>query len=121
MTENVTEQHRALKAVVISLGVLIVICLGVIATTVARRMAAPSHDEPIPPPVIEQSGHPVFFGDVPVVIPSGSKVIQMSVSSDRLLLLLEDTAGARRILVADSATGNYLGSYRLMPGDREAP
>ena len=117
-----TEQHRALKAVVIGLGVLIVICLGVIATTVARRMAAPSHDEPIPPPpsAIEQPGHPVFFGDVPVVIPSGSQVIQMSVSSDRLLLLLEDTAGARRILVADSVTGHYLGSYNLMPGERKA-
>lgn len=116
-----TEQHRTLKAVVIGLGVLIVICLGVIATTVARRMAAPSHDEPIPLPVTAQAGHPVFFGDVPVVIPSGSQVIQMSVSADRLLLLLEDTAGARRILVADSATGHYLGSYNLVPGDREDP
>ena len=36
MTENVTEQHRALKAVVIGLGVLIVIALGAIVTNVAN-------------------------------------------------------------------------------------
>jgi hypothetical protein len=118
MTENVTEQHRALKAVVIVLGALIVICLGIIATTVAKRMAAPEHDVPLPLPQDPQPGHPVFFGDVPVIIPEGARVVQMSTSGDRLLLLLESNRGGRQIHAADARSGAYLGTYHLTPGDR---
>ena len=115
MPENVTEQHRTLKAVVIVLGVLIVVSLGIIATTVADRMGKQAHDEPIPLPAEPQPGHPIFFGDVPVTIPEGNRVLQMSVSDGRLLLLLEDSADNRRIYVVDAQSGDYLGTYHLKP------
>ncbi len=121
MTENVTEQHRALKFVVIALGSLIVLVIGIIVTTVTNRMAESVRDEPLPLPKSSQPGHPVFFGDVPVVIPEGVHVVQMSVSGDRLLLLLQDAAGDHRIHAVDARTGAYLGTYRLTSGDQPGP
>jgi hypothetical protein len=120
MTENVTQQHRTLKAVVMILGALIVISLGVVLTTIAIRASEATDSGALPPPAEPMPGHPVFFGDVRVIIPSGARVLQMTVSGDRLLLLLEHDGG-RRIHAADAGSGIYLGTYHLTPEDQAAP
>ncbi len=125
MTETVTEPNRALKTVVIVLGALIVICVGVILTTIAVRAGATAEGTAVaamvPPPAEPMPGHPVFFGDVRVIIPSGTQVQEMSIAGDRLFLLLEDKDGKRRIHTADAASGIYLGTYLLTPEDQAGP
>ena len=121
MTENVTQQYRTLKAVVIGLGVLIVISLGIIATEVVNRMEKPVHDKPLPLPLSAQPGHPVYFGDVTVIIPENVQVEQIYISGGRLLLLLEDDMGKRRIHTVDAQTGVYLGTFHLTPRDKTGP
>jgi len=127
MTENVTEQHRVLKSAVIIMGVLIVISVAVIIVTIAIRASQPADEDAsqavqaVSPPAPPAAGHPVSFGDLRVVIPAGAEVLQMSVSGDRLLLLLSDEAGDRRIHVADATSGAHLGSYHLTPEDPAKP
>lgn len=125
-----TQPHRTLKAVVITLGALIVISVAIILTTIALRASEAMDGEAmdgeamggdtVPPPAEPMPGHPVFFGDVRVIIPSGARVVQMTVSGDRLLLLLDD-GGARRIHAADAGSGVYLGTYILTPEDQAGP
>lgn len=118
-----TEPQRGLKFIVIILGVLIVVSLVVVLTTVAERAGAAMKsgadvENMVPPLADPMPGHPIFFGDVRVTIPSGNRVIQMSISGDRLLLLLEDGAGVQRIHAADAASGVYLGTFHLTPEDQ---
>lgn len=115
-----TQPHRTLKAVVIALGALIVISVAIILTTIALRASEAMNGDTVPPPAEPMPGHPVFFGDVRVIIPSGARVVQMTVSGDRLLLLLDD-GGARRIHAADAGSGVYLGTYILTPEDQAGP
>lgn len=127
MPETVTEPQRALKFIVIILGVLIAISLVVVLVTIAERASGTMNGElkksnkMVPPLAEPKPGHPVFFGDVRVIIPNGMQTIQASVSGDRLVLLLRDGAGVHRIHVADAASGLYLGTYYLTPQGQAGP
>ena len=81
---------RALKFLVIAMGVLIVIGVGVIAVTIADRSAR------------SVTG---AAAEVSIAIPPGSRIVETTLDGDRMALRLELSDGKTRILVLDTASG----------------
>jgi hypothetical protein len=91
---------RALKALVIIMGVLIVAGTGVVIYTVAKR--------------VSQSGHnaagPVAAS---LTLPAGCGVAEMTAVGDRLALRLAGDGECRQIMLVDPATGAITGHIGL--------
>ena len=100
---------RALKALVIGMGILILI--GFVAVVVAVIDRAGED------PSIAQSGATTErgFGDVRVSVPPGAQVIGTSADGGRLIVHLRLAGGEARILVIDLATGKRLGAIEFAP------
>jgi uncharacterized protein YcnI len=95
---------RALKVVVVAMGVLILAGLAVVAITVAKRASGPTEK-------------PGTFETATLAVPSGCRVIEMVPAGERLLLRLGEGERCRAILVVDLKTGAELGRLDLV----EAP
>ena len=93
---------RALKALVIIMGVLIVVGTGVVIYTVAKR--------------VSQSGRPAA-GPVAasLVLPAGCSIAEMTAIGDRLALRLAGDGDCRQILLVDPANGAIAGHIGLVP------
>lgn len=108
---------KALKALVIGMGVLIVLGIGLLGYGLSvkgfslQKAAVPaSHSVALPgDPAPGDTGY--FAVDLP--IPSGSRLEQMAVAGNRVLLRLSGTDGDR-ILVLDPATGHLAGTVTLV-------
>ena len=98
-----SRQERVLKAIVIGLGVLIVICLAVIVATIAWRAtrAAPGRSAAAGTATAAQSGPAL---EAALALPSGATVRTMSVSGDRLAVHYV-SSGGDGIIVVDLRTG----------------
>lgn len=96
---------RFWKAVVISMGALIVVGLLVVAVTLIQRTGQLG-DAPPPP-----------ASDVvtPVAIPAGSELTGTAVSGNRLALTLRLADGSVRVVVVDVASGATLRAIDLQP------
>jgi hypothetical protein len=102
---------RALKALVIFLGVLIVGGVVVIGVTIYERASAPS-DEPAladVPTAVGATG----FGVRRVGLPQGADVIDAVAAGNRLILVIALPEGAQRVIVLDLASGAELGRFDL--------
>jgi hypothetical protein len=120
---------QALKALVIVMGVLIVAGTTVVVVTIYNRMqtlgevapAPAATPAPTPAPAVASSPTPAgplpVFGDAPVAVPDGCRVVEMVPAGERLMLRLCRVARCNRILVLDLATGAVLGSFDLAPQD----
>lgn len=95
---------RALKFLVIAMGVLIVAGIGVIAVTIADRSAD------------SVTGAAT---EVKVDIPPGSRVVETSLDGDRLALRLVLADGTTRVLVLDTATGRDVARVELREAVKE--
>jgi hypothetical protein len=105
---------RGLKALVISLGILIVAGMAVVAVTVANRIG--DRAEPARPAApAATAGTP--FGRAEVAIPKGARVVETAVSGGRLVVRLELAGGATRLLVLDPDTGRAAGAVDLVPSE----
>ena len=93
---------RALKALVIVMGVLIVAGTAVVIVTVAKR--------------VSQAGR-AASGSVAasLTLPAGCKVAEMTTIGDRLALRLEGEGDCRQILLVDPATASITGHIGLVP------
>ena len=87
---------RVVMAAVIVMGVLIVAGVGVIGTTIARRMAAPA------------------IGAATLVLdePDGTRMVGTAGGGDRLTVLLQG-GGPDRLLLIDPRTGVVAGRVAL--------
>lgn len=94
---------RALKIIVVVMGILIVIGVAVIVVTIVNRLRAMSDAAP-----------PAGFGEVAVPVAEGARVTDMTADDGRLLLRLEES-GEIRVVIIDLATGAPLGTVRLEP------
>jgi hypothetical protein len=131
---------RALKALVVIMGVIIVIGLAVVGVTIFNRLGKPA---PAPVTVAAPTGPattapaptapampspsnptlsigtplpPLFdrkFGDATVKIPAGARVADFSASGDRLVLRVVMPDQEQRLLVVDLINGTVLGTIRL--------
>ena len=121
---------RALKALVIGMGILIIIGIALVGYGVYRRGKAPeppkpaaaqppSPQPPAPQPPVPQPAAtptpPKPYGPIQIVLPPGSRVIDSQASNGRLVVELELLDGARRNIVFDLATGAVLGTIDLKP------
>ncbi|MBI3444319.1 MAG: hypothetical protein HY055_02890 [Magnetospirillum sp.] len=104
---------KAIKGLVLFLGILLVAGLGVLgyglyskapfkgtsATMVASPLAGTSIAE---------------FGNIAVPVPAGTRIEQMSIAGDRVILRLSG-GGPERVLVLDPGHGKVAGSFVLTP------
>ena len=93
---------RALKALVIVMGVLIVAGTAVVIVTVAKRVS-PS-GRPASTPVAAS-----------LTLPAGCSVAEMTTIGDRLALRLSGEGDCRQILLVDPATASITGHISLVP------
>jgi hypothetical protein len=105
---------RALKALVIVMGIIIVIGVGIIIVTIVNRL-----QNKIPTAAAVASGD-AQLGDVILPLPAGCRVAEMTSANDRLWLRLAPLTGnstdaaCTDILILDPTTGTVVG--RLIPG-----
>ena len=92
---------RALKALVIIMGGLIVVGTAVVIVTVARRVS----------PAGRPTSAPVAAG---LTLPAGCSVAEMTTIGDRLALRLEGDGDCRQILLVDPATASITGHIGLV-------
>jgi hypothetical protein len=96
---------RALKVLVVVMGVMIIAGVGVLAAVIAGRLSS------APPP----PQHPVREYTAPLEIPHGARIGGMATSADRLVLRLVLPEGHEQYVIVDLATGARLGTIDLAP------
>lgn len=101
---------QALKALVISLGVLILLAFGFLVYGLlsgAERIGGGT-DAPA-----------AGFGEAHISIPKGARVVETEIGDGRLFLRLEKAGGGEAILVVDPATGERSGVIHLIPSPEQ--
>jgi hypothetical protein len=96
---------RALKVLVVVLGVLLVAGFAVVVVTIMSRMgqrAAPVAAARLAP-----------FGNTTLTLPADSLIMEVQGAGDRILLRLDLADGTEMLLVLDAATGTELGRIKL--------
>jgi hypothetical protein len=101
------DQVRALKILVVVMGVMILVTFTAIVIVIAGRMPHSGSGNPPSQP----------FAAAPIDLPAGARIETMSVGSDRLVLDIVRADGERRLVIIDLATGRLLGAIPL----RSAP
>ena len=121
MSEQVDQKQRALKIIVIGLGILIVICLGVIVAGMAMQAAKldkkKAAEEQIDEPRAASPGK--SLGELDIAIPHGASVVAVTGGGRELQVLLETTDG-RAVMLVDRNTGKVLGTLRFVPAPAPA-
>jgi len=87
---------RALKILVVVMGILIVVGLAVVVITIVNRTSRVAVEVPLQ------------TAPATLAIPAGSRIAETALDGDRLLVRLQMPDGTARILVVDSATGKVL-------------
>jgi hypothetical protein len=99
---------RALKALVIVMGVLILAGMGLVSYGIVKRTAMP--ERPAQPAAAARP-----YGPVELALPSGARIARTRTSGERLIVELELASGGERLLVLDLATGGLVGTIDLKP------
>ena len=92
---------KALKTLVIGMGVLIMAGLAVVVVTVVNR-ASDRRDA-------------TSFAPTEIELPWAASVVAMETAGDRLLLRVRLIDGGTRIIVIDLANGREIGAITLTP------
>jgi hypothetical protein len=91
---------RALKILVVVMGVMLIVGFAVVIATIAGRLSrSGTATRPLAAAAIE--------------IPRGARIEAMTAGPDRLILGLALPEGGRQLLVIDLATGTRLGTIEL--------
>src|SRR5690349_19120744 len=104
---------KAIKGLVVFMGVLLLAGLGLLGYGVATQTGK----KPRPAPAAVAATPGTAFGAVAVPVPAGAKVEQTLVVGERVVLRLSG-GGPERFVVLDPADGSVAGSFVLSP---EAP
>ena len=94
---------RALKILVVVMGVMIVAGVAVLIVVIAGRVSRGGPGTPSPTP----------FAASPIELPKGARIETMSTGSDRLVIDLVLPDGNRQLVIIDLATGRSLGTIPL--------
>jgi hypothetical protein len=96
---------RALKIVVVVMGVMLVVGFAALIAVVAGRVSGSGAGAP--------AQHP--FAPTAIDIPRGARIEAMTTAPNRLILELALPDGERQLLVVDLMTGARLGTIELRP------
>ena len=91
---------RALKILVIVMGVMILAGVTTLVVVIAGRL---SRGGPVTAP----------FVVAPIELPAGARIETMSIGGDRLVLDIVLPDGNRRLMIIDPASGHLLGAIPL--------
>jgi hypothetical protein len=97
---------RALKVLVVVLGVLLVAGFAVVVVTIMSRIG-----QRTAPAATAVRLAP--FGNAAVTLPANALVMEVQGAGDRILLRLDLADGNEMLLVLDAATGAELGRIKL--------
>jgi Family of unknown function (DUF6476) len=98
---------RALKVLVVVMGVLLIAGFAVVVVTIMSRMTQKAA------PAAPVAAHLAPFGNTTVSLPAESLVMEVQGAGDRILLRLDLKDGTEMLLVLDAATGTELGRIKL--------
>ena len=87
---------RALKALVVIMGIMILIGVAALIAAIAGRLARPAPEAARP------------YVAAPIELPRGARVEAMAAGPDRLVLDLVLPEGERQLLILDLATGRRM-------------
>jgi hypothetical protein len=96
---------RALKILVVVMGVMLVVGFAALVALIAGRVSRGG-----PTPTAARA-----FGSPSIDIPRDARIEAMTVGPDRLVIALALPEGGRQLLVIDLATGIRLGTIQLHP------
>jgi uncharacterized protein DUF6476 len=94
---------RALKILVVVMGVMILAGFATLLVVLAGRLSRGAPDT--------ASAQP--FAASPIEIPAGARIETLGAGSDRLVLVLVLPDGNRQLIIIDLATGRRLGAIPL--------
>ncbi|EME69633.1 hypothetical protein H261_12436 [Paramagnetospirillum caucaseum] len=103
---------RAIKTLVVFLGVLLLAGLGLLGYGLYSK--APVKGTPSATSGAMATASAAEFGQLAVPVPAGSRVEQMVVAGERVVLRLSG-GGSERILVLDPGQGKVAGGFVLTP------
>jgi hypothetical protein len=106
MAGKVSRSMRALKLLVVGMGVLLVLGTGALVWAVVYRV-----NHPRPSPVTASKA-----GTTVIDLPPGGRVESSEVAGDRLVLRLALPDGSGRLLIFDLHNGAPIGTIELRPG-----
>lgn len=98
---------RALKVLVVVMGILLIAGFAVVVVTIMGRMTQKAA------PAAPAAAHLAPFGNTAVTLPADSLVMEVQGAGDRILLRLELKDGTEMLLILDAATGTELGRIKL--------
>jgi hypothetical protein len=93
---------RALKILVVVMGVMLIVGFAALVAVVAGRVSRGG-------PTTAARG----FAGKPIEIPRGARIEAMTAGADRLILALVLPEGGRQLIVIDLVTGARLGAIEL--------
>jgi hypothetical protein len=94
---------RALKILVVVMGVMIIAGVATLIVVIAGRVSRNTPGPAPPPP----------FAASPIELPSGARIETISAAGDRLVIYLVLPDGNRQLVIIDLATGRHLGTIPL--------
>ncbi len=99
---------RALKILVVVMGILLIVGVAVVIGTIFYRAGHPSVAGGV-----DVARVPHSFGKATVTLPAGAKLVEMQAGGARIVLRLERADGGQLLLLLDADTGTTLGTIEL--------
>lgn len=113
---------KAIKALVLFMGILIVAGLGVLGYGLSQQSddKAAATTVTASPGIVSGSGAG-SFGAISVTLPTGSRVEQVLVAGERVVVRVTGGADGERLVVLDPRSGAIAGSFVLAVEPPQAP
>jgi hypothetical protein len=114
MDEAELKRQRWLKIIVIGLGLLILLLLGTVITTILMRGNKAEKGE-ASPAASTSRWTDAGYGNVKVALPSGARFEDMTPNDGKLYVRVSLASGGTEVIVLNPATGRTLGSFEFAP------
>ena len=111
MMERVDKNMRALKALVIVMGIAIIAGLAVLVTLILERGSRLAREES--PAAVTQA---VPGGVRALALPAGARVLETRLDDGRIALRVTLTEGGEAVFLFDAASGRLLMRYDIAAG-----
>lgn len=105
----------AVKVAAAVMAVMIVVGLGVLGVTVAKRAGGSGRTETVDIRTAVPVPAPTAFGEVKLQLPPRARILDMAMDQRRLVLHLQLAGRDKALMVVDLETGQSLGLIRLEP------